>query len=234
MRAFLHFKPVRGLVSVGLALCLVASAVGLSSAQAEAPSQREARVNASVDLASLMAAFRAMPGLEATYEEEKHLALLAAPLRSKGTMFYAPGGYLLRRVEGAGGASMVLTPRELRVVEAGKTQRFDLRARPDIAHFVQSFLWILSGDEAALNEHFEITFEAQTADTPWRLSLTPKDRNMAHIVRQIQVRGEGLFVQEVRVEEQSGDATVTRITNANAERRFSDAERRALFEGSAQ
>lgn len=234
MRASQHFNNARGPVIFGLALCLSIGAAVLPSAMANAPSRSEVHADASVDLSTLMAAFRAMPGLEATYEEEKHLALLAAPLRSKGTMYYAPGGYLLRRVEGAGGSSMVLTPRELRVVESGKTQRFDLRARPDVAHFVQSFLWILSGDEPALQEHFEVAFQAQTADAPWRLSLTPKDRNMAHIVRQIQVRGIGLSVQEVRVEEQSGDMTVTRITDANPERRFSDAERAELFEGRVQ
>lgn len=209
-----------------LSVVSFAPAAMASSSKAEAP-------RAEAQLEEILAAFRQMPGLEARFEEEKQLALLAAPMRSSGRMFFAPGGYLLRRIDSPRQAAVVVTPKELRVEEGSKVQRFDLRARADVAHFVQSFLWILSGDATALRAHFQLNFVPNADDSSWVLTLVPKDDRMAFIVKAIQVHGERFEVREVRVEESNGDSTITRILDANPVRTFSSEERQRLFESSA-
>lgn len=213
-------------VGVGVAVPGAASADGEASSAEVSPA-------ADAELTALLRGFREMPGLEASFEEEKTLALLAAPLRSTGTLYYAPGGYLLRRVETPRRAEIVVTPRELRVVEGAETQRFDLRAREDVAHFVQSFLWILSGDEAALRRNFSLAYSPRDDAGAWSLALRPRDERMAYIVREIVVRGEGAAVLEVEVREASGDTTLTKMGETNPERRFGEDELRTLFGVSA-
>ena len=63
---------------------------------ASVPAQERARP---ADAKTLLAVFARMPGLEATYTEEKKLALLALPLKSRGRIFFLPPGYLFRAVE---------------------------------------------------------------------------------------------------------------------------------------
>ena len=46
----------------------------------------------------LLAGFRSMPGLTARFVEEKRLALLTRPVRTEGTVAFAPPGVLVRRV----------------------------------------------------------------------------------------------------------------------------------------
>lgn len=204
--------------------------VGLSVAWASEPQALASLSKAErSELAEIMGAFRAMPGLEAEFLEEKHLGLLAVPLRSEGTLYYAPGGYLARHIQRPQSVRLVVTPRELRIEEPGNTQRIDLRARTEVAHFVQSFLWILSGDESALNTHFEVRYQPKDAGDAWVLSLQPKDTRMAHIVARILVRGKGAAVLEVEVQEANGDRAITRMGKTQPERRFGDDEFRDVF-----
>lgn len=231
------FKHARRTIARGFAALLLLAGVALVAplaafAEGEATTASLSPA-AEAELTALLRGFREMPGLEASFEEEKTLALLAAPLRSAGTLYYAPGGYLLRRIEAPRRAEIVVTPRELRVVEGAETQRFDLRARADVAHFVQSFLWILSGDEAALRQNFSLAYSPRDDAGAWSLALRPRDERMAYIVKEIVVRGKGAAVREVEVREASGDTTLTKMGETNPARRFSEDELRALFGVSA-
>jgi hypothetical protein len=92
---------VRGrALALGFALAIVAGiAASPASAETVAPVEAHTPAAAPPTLAALLEGFQTMPGFEARFEEEKTLALLAVPLRSRGRLYFAPPSTLLRRVE---------------------------------------------------------------------------------------------------------------------------------------
>lgn len=177
----------------------------------------------------LLAAYAKMPGLEAAFTEEKHLALLAKPLRNRGRLFFARPGYLLRRVEAPLPASVVVTPTEVRLSDSEGSKTIDLRARKDVRPFVQSLLWLLAGDYESIVEAYDARYERSADAGTWRLVLKPKGEPLSRLVAAMNIQGEGLSVTEIEVLETGGDKTVTRITSANPKRHFDAKERAQLF-----
>ena len=181
------------------------------------------------ELSQLMAAFSGMPGLEARFVEEKRLGLLARPLTSRGRLWFARPGMLLRRTEQPHAAEVVITPSAVRLKDASGEQQIDLAARPDVRPFVESLTWLLAGDERALATVYHLEFVPRAAAGTWQLTLTPKAEPLAHLIAHIQIIGQGYVVSEIHVREKGGDETVTRITDANPARKFSPSELTSLF-----
>jgi hypothetical protein len=192
-------------------------------------SAREQNEDVSVDMGSLLSAFARMPGLEARFSEEKHIALLARPLVSRGTLFFTRPALLLRRVESPELSEVVINRDALRVRDKAGEQTLDLRARKDIRPFVESLTWILAGERAALERTYTASFQPESQGAPWQLSLKPKVAPLSHLIAELMIRGRGLFVEQIEVRETSGDKTITRILSANPRRVFSAAERAKLF-----
>jgi len=101
--------------------------------------------------------------------------------------------------------------------------------------FVESLTWILAGDRAALEKVYAISFVPETPSAAWQLSLKPKVSPLNQLLRVLQIRGRGMFVEQIEVIEASGDKTITRILSANPQRTFTASERKKLFgEGVAE
>jgi outer membrane lipoprotein-sorting protein len=188
-----------------------------------------------VDATQLLRAFSQMPGLEARFVEEKHISMLALPLESAGVLYFARPGLLLRRVEKPRSSEVLITPTRLQLVDAEGKKTIDLGTRPDLRPFVQSLVWILTGDEKALSRTYQITFVPSREGSPWTLTLVPRTEPLSHMIAHIRILGQGARVSEVEVQEKSGDRTVTRIVDANPARTFSKTERHKLFgDGAAE
>ncbi len=198
---------------------LLLLSVALCGADAGAPP-------AKVGLDDLLRAFAAMPGLEAGFVEQKRMALLAAPLESSGRLYFTQPGLLTREVRRPSPSRVVITPDKLYARDATGKQMIDLRARPDVKLFVESFVRVLAGDRAGLEQIYEMRF---TPGDPWTLRLVPRGPPISKLIRAMEVSGRGLAVESVSVEETNGDASVTRITDADPARRFSDAEKQRVF-----
>lgn len=189
----------------------------------------EREVSAPGSASELLAAFSQMPGLEARFTEEKHIGMLAAPLESSGVLYFDDEGYMLRRVLEPQPMDVLVTPSTLRLTEAGQSEEIDFSTRPDVARFVTAFMWLLAGDETALEAAYQIEFQLGAAEGEWVMTLTPRDEQVRYIIREIAIRGDGFYVRELRVLEGSGDETITRITDADPQRRYSEQEARELF-----
>lgn len=188
-----------------------------------------APATAPADLDALLAAFRALPGLEARFTEDKHLALLAAPLRSEGTLRFAPPGHLRRDITAPRPTTLVITPDALHVTEAGATETIDLRARKDVRLFVESLVWILAGDRDRLTATYTLDHRPDPHDPArWTLTLTPRVAPLSDIIATIRLTGAALIVDTIEVTETNGDRTLTRITHATP-RPYTPAERATLF-----
>jgi outer membrane lipoprotein-sorting protein len=229
--------PCRALVVLTMSMWAgVAAADGPATPAQKPPAvsaQPSAPVSAAVDAGSLLSAFSKMPGLEARFREQKHIALLARPLESRGRLFFTHPGLLLRRVEAPRPSEVIITGDSLRMRDASGEQALDLRTRKDIRPFVESLTWILAGNRKALESVYAVSFQPETNAAPWQLTLKPKVEPLSRLVAHIRISGRGFAVAQIEVAETSGDKTVTEILDANPQRSFDAAEKAKLFGPSA-
>ncbi|MCB9877037.1 MAG: outer membrane lipoprotein carrier protein LolA [Planctomycetes bacterium] len=184
------------------------------------------------DVTALFAAFAGLKGLSATYTEEKHLALLAVPLKQKGELHFLPPGTLTRVVQSPERSQLTLTDKELRMADKGGTEVIDLRKSDRVRLFVTSLLQVFRGDQEALAAHYRVTYTPSpdpAQPRAWTLELAPTTGSLQQILEKLVLSGEGVAVSRIELHEPGGDRTVTKIVLVDPARRFDDAERRSLF-----
>jgi hypothetical protein len=206
--------------------------------QGEAARQEEAHAQRPADASELFREMAKVTGLEASFEEEKHLALLAVPLRCKGRLFFLRderGGFLARHVEEPEKSSVVITPDELRLQDLDGTEVIDLRRSDKVRAFITSLVLVFSGDEQALARVFDVRFEhAKDSATGWTLTLTPRPQkdektSLDKMLKELRLTGDGRAVMRIEVVDPTGDRTVTRILATDPARRFDAADKKRLF-----
>jgi hypothetical protein len=191
------------------------------------PAAAPAPVAAPADAAALFAAFARVEGLEARFREEKQLALLAAPLTSRGRLYYLRPGYLARVVDEPEPATLTITPSELRLSGREGVETIALDQNDDLRAFVTSLVRVFSGDRAALESSYELAYSAQ--GPAWDLTLTPRRPPLTEMLRSLELHGTGLLLDRIVVREPNGDTSVTTIEKADPAHRFTDEEKAALF-----
>lgn len=193
--------------------------------------------------ADLLSGFRESPGFEARFEEEKFLALLAAPLRSSGRLYFEPPGTLLRRVELPHPQDILVAENQVRISDGSTEQVLDLSARAEVRPLVESMIWIFTGDIESLERTYRVFYEGvDSADrglgsgigesskpARWQARLVPRDTPLSDLMSELRVSGSGFAADTIELIERAGDRTLTRVLDVNPRRRFDDAERRALF-----
>ncbi len=189
-------------------------------------------------LDELLEAFRKSPGLSARFEEHKHIALLEAPLKSSGALYFLPEDKLARHVERPKRSVLLLSGKRLRIADETGSRELDLAKMPALAALVQSFSQVLRGDRAALDEHYRVDFRPAASPAPakgegqsgsWQLRLTPKTKPLNEMVSVIELTGVGATIASLTVSEPNGDRSVTKFSDVDSSRRFSEAERERLF-----
>lgn len=243
-RRFDRERPRRTRAAVAGALALAcATALGASLAPARAgaepsaPPTAPARVDAPSakasaaprDVEALLAALRGMPGFYARFEEEKQIALLAAPLTSAGELHFAPPRTLLRRTTAPSPSDLLIDGDRVVVREPARHTEIDLAAQPAIRPLVESLLWVLAGDRRAIEQAYHADYALDAEHDRWTLRLTPRTAPLDQLVEAIVVAGESRRPERFTVVETSGDRTETRLFDVDPERRWSAAERNALF-----
>lgn len=214
-------------VRIGLAFVVLMVAIRAVAIDANTP----AVTPVALSLDALLSAFKQMQGLDARFEEEKTLALLAVPLRSSGRLYFAAPSSLLRRVEEPRPQDILLVEDRVRISDASSEQIIDLAGRPEVEPLVKSILWIFTGDRAALEAAYRIDYQASddAGDARWLIGLTPRKAPLSDLLRELRIAGRGLAADRLELIETSGDRTITSISEVNPERVFEPEERRALF-----
>jgi hypothetical protein len=192
------------------------------------------------DATALFATMAAMTGLEATFREEKHVALLALPLQSKGRLFFfrrdakvagsKPEGYLARIVDAPEPSKVTITPRELRLQNRDGTEVIDLSRSDKVRSFITSLVHVFAGDETALRNTYAVDYTPDADDTAvWTLTLVPRVEPLDKMLKHLRLVGRGETVERIEIVEPNGDRTVTEVLTANPARRFDRNEQKQLF-----
>lgn len=159
---------------------------------------------------ALMLLLAKHPAGEATFVETKHLALLAQPLVSRGTLAYTPPDKLTIRTTDPKPEAVVVDGDWIARTADGKTRRIQLSAQPEAAGIVEGIRGSLSGNRTALDQNYLLTV---TGTAPqWRMQLVPRDSRVAKLVRRIVVEGKQNAITRITTEQADGDRAVMDIT----------------------
>lgn len=200
----------RSLVVLLIALAPVAVGHG-DEAPAACPKRTPHQAGTAVPLLELLRLDQ-LQRLRAEFSEEKHIALLARPLRQAGTLYFERTRGIARLTRSPGPERIVLSTTTLRIEKAGKVEEVPLDRSKTLRGFAVIFPALLRGDRAALEATFDLELEG-SAKEAWSLTLWPKDPALCGLIRQVVVSGQGPEVRALRVEEVSGDVTDTRLSS---------------------
>jgi hypothetical protein len=222
----------------GLAACLLLLPLAAVAAPAARPAgtspvpaaKPAAAVKAPADIDALLAGLSKAPGLYAHFREEKHITLLQAPLVSEGSLYFTPPARFARHTERPIPSTMIIDGNQLQFGNADGQESMNLGTNPVARLFADSFVMLLSGNRAGLERIFKMQLTPGKQGGEWKLVLTPRVAPMDKMIKELELRGRGLNLNELDVREASGDWTRTTFTDVDLNRRYSAAEQTKFFQ----
>ena len=207
-----------------LMLLVPLSAAGKSVKPAPAAAEK-----APADIDALLAGLAKAPGLYARFREEKHLTLLQQPLVSEGSIYFTPPSRFARHTEKPIKSTMIIDGNRLQFGSTeGSHEEMNLGTNPVARLFADAFVMLLSGNRAGLEKIFKMQLTPEAAGA-WKLALTPRVAPMDKLIKELELRGRGLNLNELDVREANGDWTRTSFTNVDLNRRYTPAEQTKFF-----
>jgi len=97
----------------------------------------------------------------------------------------------------------------LSVEREGKTRRISLQNAPLVAALVESLRATLAGDGAELERLYSVRVEGTRQR--WTLALTPREVEIAGVVKTIAIAGSGSRIARMEILEPGGDGSVMTI-----------------------
>jgi hypothetical protein len=161
--------------------------------------------------------------MRAKFTEQKHVALLAKPLRSAGTIYFDHVQGIARIQTAPKAQQVTVTKTTLKIKSGTRVEEVPLDKSKDLRAFALVFPSLLSGDRAALASSFEIGLYG--ADTGWwALSFTPKSASLKKLVTSVIVIGQKADPVMLKITEASGDVTETELTEVARDKAVTDAD----------
>jgi len=196
-------------------------------AAASAGAEPPAVPSGPLTLEAMMQRMASTPGVRAEFREEKHLALLDAPLVSEGTLYFVPPSRMARITSRPGKTVLVIDGGRMSYTDATGASQVDLAGSRVARSMVENFVVLFGGDLAALRERYRIDFEAE--GMRWQMRLMPKAAPLSQFIASIEMRGVGPALEEMVIHEADGDLTTTRFRRVETDRRFTPEELARLF-----
>ena len=214
-----------------LLLPLTATAAPAPHKATEGKAEAKTAAKAPADIDALLAGLSKAPGLYAHFREEKHITLLQAPLVSEGSLYFTPPSRFARHTERPIASTMIIDGNQLQFGNADGQESMNLGTNPVARLFADSFVMLLSGNRAGLERLFKMQLSSTSQKAgEWKLVLTPRVAPMDKMIKELELRGRGLNLNELDVREASGDWTRTTFTDVDLGRHYSAAEQAKFFQ----
>lgn len=141
---------------------------------------------------------------KASFVEKKYIGILDKPLESSGELSFDAPDRLEKRTLKPRPEAMLLDGDKLTVtLHERRPINLRLQDHPEIAAVVESIRGTLSGDKAALEKNYTIDFAG--VQGKWQLTLTPVQKEVAKVVRQIRIGGTDADLKRITFEQRDGD-----------------------------
>jgi outer membrane lipoprotein-sorting protein len=155
-------------------------------------------------LERLMAIFAKVQSSQARFVERSELSLLNEPVETSGTLSYLRPHTLEKQTLQPRRESLRVEGDRLTVIQPDGTSRsLSVSSVPEIQAYVESIRATLGGDLPTLRRFYKVVMEGGLER--WQLQLTPLDRKVAEMVRQIVISGSNGSIGQVEVHQVDGD-----------------------------
>ena len=156
------------------------------------------------------------PVVRGGFEQLKSVKGFKQPLRSSGDFIVARGKGIVWHVQQPFESVLVVKPDSLQSRGSDGKVTMQMRAQDEpVLRTVNAMLFaVMSANLAELAQHFEVT--GQVNSKSWTLHLVPRDPTLAQWLSAVDLQG-NQFVQEVKLQEVRGDASMIRILSPGAE-----------------
>jgi Outer membrane lipoprotein carrier protein LolA-like len=161
------------------------------------------------DFARLMAELAQVQTSRARYSEVKRVAMLQKPLQLSGTLLYERPARIEKHQILPSREAIRVDGDRLTVEREGKTREVRLQNVPLIAALVESLRATLAGDGTELERLFSVRVEGTRQR--WTLALTPREVEIAGVVKRIAIAGSGSRLARIEILEPGGDGSVMTI-----------------------
>ncbi len=164
---------------------------------------------AGFDVDRVLGLLAAEPKGRVAYVETRRLALLDAPLVSRGELIYSPPDRLERHALEPREESAILEGDTLTLIRDGRTRTLALSDYPQIAPLIDSLRAVLAGDRERIERGYRLLL-AGTIDA-WMLDLMPKDPGLPSSLRRIHLVGSRGHLERVDMIQTNGDLSSMQI-----------------------
>lgn len=167
-----------------------------------------ASTSASADTAALIAALGRPAPARTPFAEARFMQVLDRPLVVSGELAWLGSDQLVRRVDKPHPETVTIAAGEVTQEREGKSARsFSLQRAPQLLLLVDSFVALLGGDAARLQQAFAVTRRGD-AHGDWTLTLTPRDLKLARTVASIRIDGHADQPRCMQMLEADGDVAI--------------------------
>ena len=155
-------------------------------------------------LSDLMQLLAQQKSGKASFAEKKYIGILDKPLESSGELSFEAPSRLEKRTLKPRPETMLLDGDNLTVTLYDKRPlNLRLQDHPEVAAVVESIRGTLSGDKAALEKNYAVDFTG--GQGKWQLTLTPVQKAVAKVVRQIHIGGADAAIKTITFDQTDGD-----------------------------
>ena len=145
----------------------------------------------------------------ARFTEERFVSGFDGPLRSSGTLNFAPPDRFARHTLEPRAESLVVEGHTLTLKRGGRTRQMALDALPEVTALIEAVRGTLTGNAVTLDRHFKIQVDG--TPTQWTLTLIPRDQRLATQVRELKITGTRSDLRVVELWLAGGDRSVMSI-----------------------
>ena len=136
----------------------------------------------------------AKPVVRAQFQQSKAIANSSKPMLSKGSLLFVKNQGVLWQLSSPVKADLIVTPRKM-VQKTAHTQSVVNLKQTPYGPAATVLLQLMSGNEAALRQHFQVTQFKQNGNT-WNASLQPKSASMKPLFSRVDING-GAYVNKI-------------------------------------
>lgn len=201
---------------------------GHVEAQASSAAPQVAQWQCEDGMQDLLSRLAHVEATSAVYQEERRIALLRAPLRSHGQVFFAAPDVLLRLQAQTGGSAMLLEGNTVYLRDGERERELSLDRWEAAQGLVRGYLDVLRGDASGLERRYLTDFKCTTGSR-WTLILTPRPGPLERLLQRMTLRGVGTTLLETQLVDVHGDVTTTTFTQ-HQQQAGGDATRKRLRE----
>ena len=194
---------------------------------ADAPAGDPGHGSGTLTLDELLGHMATTRGVVAEFREVKLLALLDAPLETRGTLYFVPPDKLARVTRSPAETRLLLTGDHMLFEDEAGTSDIELSANPVARQFANNLIVLWRGDRVALEAIYRLDYSADGAH--WKLSLAPKSAPLDRFITSIRIAGEGRAILDMDLLETDGDRTHTVFEKTEVDHAFGPEEKQAIF-----